>query len=268
MAARLLTPGLVFILGCPAGDNAETGRAPAPPIMDRVPASGATAAATGVASTPTLSTAATAPNASKPVPTVMPSGSEHRTPTPVPDGLTEIDVRVHGLELELRYARSDNFTGSPAPGYEAERLWLHPDAAQGLARAHQAALAAGYGLRVYDAYRPQRATEHFVAFARARGHADWLRDGYLSPRSAHSRGLAIDLTLVDLETGLPLEMGCPFDTFSELAHFENASGEATANRRRLRGLMSAAGFVPYSKEWWHFAWTHDEAPILDEVIRP
>ncbi|HZD84764.1 MAG TPA: M15 family metallopeptidase, partial [Gemmatimonadaceae bacterium] len=86
-------------------------------------------------------------------------------------------------------------------------------------------------------------------------------------RSRHNLGLAIDLTLTDLATGKELEMGTPFDTFSAAAHTANASGEAGANRQKLKAAMEREGFVNYDQEWWHFSFTVPNPLRFDRPIR-
>lgn len=173
-----------------------------------------------------------------------------------------------GLRLQLAYASADNFTGAQVVGYEAARAWMHPAAAEALDTVRVTAMSQGYGLLIFDAYRPRRATRAFVEFAHQSGHPEWIRDGYIGKRSAHNRGTAVDLALYDLASGTPLDFGGPFDEFGPGAHTENAEGSALEHRRSLRALMSDAGFVPYTKEWWHFVWPTDAAPEFDVVIEP
>lgn len=180
-----------------------------------------------------------------------------------------VDVRRAAPEIrvELRYATSDNFTGAPLPGYDANRALLRREAAIALARASRAAAAEGFSLLVYDAYRPVRATQAMVRWARRTAREDLFRDGYIASRSRHNLGLAIDLTLADLRTGTPIDMGTPFDTFSREAHTANASGEFLARRLRLKGVMEAQGFVNYAQEWWHFSYALANEVPFDRVIR-
>jgi D-alanyl-D-alanine dipeptidase len=96
---------------------------------------------------------------------------------------------------------------------------------------------------------------------------DLISYGYIASRSLHNLGVAVDLTLIDLKTGKELDMGTPFDTFSSAAHTVNATGIAAANRTLLKDAMSAAGFSPYSEEWWHFSYTVDRPVRFDRVIR-
>lgn len=170
--------------------------------------------------------------------------------------------------IDLRYPTSRNFTGSPLPGYEANRAFLRREAAAAFARAAVALARQGYRLEVWDAYRPVRATRAMVAWTRRTGRTDLLRDGYIASRSRHNLGLAVDCTLVDARTGRALDMGTGFDTFSPAAHTADASGTALANRLILRAAMAGAGFVPYDDEWWHFAVPLPGAPRFDLVIRP
>jgi zinc D-Ala-D-Ala dipeptidase len=180
-----------------------------------------------------------------------------------------MDVRAVAPQIRvgLRYATSENFTGLPLPGYEGNHAYMRRQAAVALAQVQRRAELEGLGLLVFDAYRPVRATGAMVEWTQRTGRADLLRDGYIASRSRHNLGLAIDLTLVDLGTGTPLEMGTPFDTFSSAAHTSNATGTALANRRRLQHLMESEGFLNYDQEWWHYSYAISDPVRFDRIIR-
>jgi D-alanyl-D-alanine dipeptidase len=131
--------------------------------------------------------------------------------------------------------------------------------------AHRAA-AEGLALYVFDGYRPVRATDAMVAWTKHVGREDLLRDGYIASRSRHNLGLAVDLTLVDARTGVALEMGTPFDTFSAAAHTANATGAALEHRLRLKRLMESEGFLNYEQEWWHYSFSVPNPVRFDRVI--
>lgn len=178
-----------------------------------------------------------------------------------PEGWT--DLAAAGLRVEARYATADNFTGAPLPGYEVAGAWLRAPVADALLRVEAAARKEGRALLVYDAYRPVRASRAMVDWARRTGNQWVIDQGYVAPASGHNKGHTVDLTLVALDTGLPLDMGTAWDTFSVASHTANASGEALAHRQALARLMQAEGFRPYSKEWWHFGYALPEAEALD-----
>ncbi len=167
----------------------------------------------------------------------------------------------------MRYATANNFTGAPLPGYFANRAYLRREAAAALARVQRDLRRAGLGLKIFDAYRPVRATLAMVDWTERVNRADLLRDGYIASRSWHNLGLAIDLTLIDLATGTELEMGTPFDTFSAAAHTANASGEVAANRQKLKAAMEREGFENYDQEWWHFSFEAPNPLRFDRPIR-
>ncbi|HET7459110.1 MAG TPA: M15 family metallopeptidase [Gemmatimonadaceae bacterium] len=171
------------------------------------------------------------------------------------------------IVVALRYATSDNFTGAPLPGYEGNHAFLRRPAAAALGRVQRRLAADGLSLKVWDAYRPVRATLAMVDWTRRTNRDDLLRDGYIASRSRHNLGLAIDLTLVDRATGRELDMGTPFDTFSAAAHTANASGTAAANRRRLKTVMESEGFVNYDQEWWHYSYDLPDPVRFDVVVR-
>jgi len=136
-----------------------------------------------------------------------------------------------------------------------------------LARARRRLGADGLTLKIFDAYRPVRATAAMVEWAERSGRESLLRDGYIASRSRHNLGLAVDLTLADQGTGAELDMGTPFDTFSASAHTANATGRVAANRQRLRAAMEAEGFANYDREWWHYSYSLPDAIRFDRVIR-
>lgn len=180
---------------------------------------------------------------------------------PVPPGWVDL-ATLPGLHLDIRYASSDNFTGAPLPGYAEPRAWLTSEAAEALQRVQASVAEEGLALLVYDAYRPARASAAMVSWTERTQQEHLLTDGYIAARSGHNKGATIDLTLVD-DRGTPLDMGTPWDTFSTASHTINATGTALENRRRLQHAMVAAGWKPYSKEWWHFRYPQKGLVALD-----
>lgn len=178
--------------------------------------------------------------------------------------LTKLDA---SFVIEMRYATSNNFTGAQLPGYQANRAFLRREAATALAAVQRSLAVQGLGLKIYDAYRPVRATEEMVRWTQRVNRPDLITDGYIASRSRHNLGVAVDLTLINLSTGEELEMGTPFDTFSAAAHTENARDGVRDNRQRLKRAMQAGGFAPYSEEWWHFSFPVDKPLRFDRVIR-
>jgi len=180
-----------------------------------------------------------------------------------------VDVRSLDttIAVEMRYATVNNSTSAPLPGYLANRAFLRREAAAALVRVQRILRPQGLGLKVYDAYRPVRATLAMVDWTERVNRTDLLRDGYIASRSRHNLGLAVDLTLIDRATGAELEMGTPFDTFSAAAHTANASGNAAVNRQRLKAAMENQGFVNYDQEWWHFSFDVPNPLRFDRVIR-
>lgn len=173
-------------------------------------------------------------------------------PAPVP-ALVDVGSLAPAPRVEVRYATADNFTGAPLPGYEAPGAYLHPEAAAALGRVEARLRAEGLGLKVWDAYRPVRATLAMVEWAERTGN-DWVLDeGYVARRSGHNRAGTVDLTLIRLDTGAELDMGTPYDEFTERSHTHNATGEVLRNRLRLLHAMEAEGWSNYAKEWWHFS---------------
>ena len=162
-------------------------------------------------------------------------------------GLIPITPASHDVDIDLRYAGSDNFTGNPV--YIHAGCYLLDDADALFRRAIELARLQGWRLLVFDAFRPSEAQFRLWDHT---PDPEFLTDP--NRGSPHSRGVAIDLTLLDATTGEALEMGTPFDAFTPLSHHGSTgiSIQAQENRYRLLGLMTAAGWDCYLKEWWHY----------------
>lgn len=198
-------------------------------------------------------------------------------PSPLPDGFSYVADLAPGVDVELRYATTENFTGQVVDGYESEdAAILRTEPAAALALVQQDLEAEGLGLRVYDAFRPTRAVQFFMDWAQTdddRTKSEYYPDfekpqlfelGYIAEKSGHSLGGTVDLTLVDLETGEALDMGGPFDFFGERSHYETAglTPEQIDHRATLHDAMLARGFEQYPLEWWHYSY-----PLPDDTAR-
>jgi microsomal dipeptidase-like Zn-dependent dipeptidase/D-alanyl-D-alanine dipeptidase/CubicO group peptidase (beta-lactamase class C family) len=190
--------------------------------------------------------------------------------TPAAAGLVDVASLTDAVDVDMRYAGRDNFTGARVEGYEAPRCLLKVSAAEALAEVAVALRPRGLRLRVFDCYRPARAVAQFVRWAAApedaSARATWhprlaksaLVPDYISDVSGHSRGATVDLTLERCTGGrcAPLDMGTPFDLFDTRANTDSQEVTAAqrANRVLLREALAAAGFENYPKEWWHYTW--------------
>lgn len=176
--------------------------------------------------------------------------------------LTTIAPPDFAVECDLKYATDDNFTGSPV--YRSALCYLHADAAWALQRVIALAAPLGLGFIIYDAFRPSEAQWELWQHA---PDPTFLADPAIG--SSHSRGVAVDLTLMGIATRQPLDMGTPFDAFTpRSAHCcTEVSAEAQRNRLLLLGLMTAAGWDFYPDEWWHYQLPNARAdyPLLSEA---
>ncbi len=160
--------------------------------------------------------------------------------------LEELTEAHDGILIDIAYATSNNFTGEPV--YKAGKCFLHKDAHKCLLEAVRLAAQLELRIKVFDAYRPTEAQEKLWAHT--------PDANFLAPPergSPHSRGVAVDLTLIDKD-GNELDMGTPFDEFDILSHHGNTevSVEAQRNRHLLMGIMTTAGWDFYRNEWWHY----------------
>lgn len=168
---------------------------------------------------------------------------------------------IPGIVLELRYAGSDNFVHRPMYPRGTRETYLRLFAARDLLHAEEELNRRGLGLMVFDAYRPYRVTRKFWEMIHDERYVANPKTG-----SGHNRGIAVDCTLIDLQTGRPLEMGTDFDNFTDSAHesFAGLPGAVIARRRLLREIMEKSGFVQLETEWWHYSLPHPEKyAVLD-----
>ncbi|MET3985203.1 D-alanyl-D-alanine dipeptidase [Streptomyces sp. PvR034] len=194
---------------------------------------------------------------------------------PAPDGFVLLAAVDPTVRQEMRYAGADNFTGAVVDGYEEPVCLLSRPAAEALARAQRAVSVRGYALTVYDCYRPQRAVDRFARWAgdaadqrtKAAYYPRVAKDrlipeGYIAARSGHSRGSTVDVGLVRLPLGRPVDLGTPFDFFDPLSHTDSpeVAGAARENRRLLRHVLGEQGFVNLPEEWWHFTFRPETFP--------
>lgn len=185
----------------------------------------------------------------------------------IPPGFVYLSDVAPSIKQEVRYAGSDNFIGKPIDGYHVEAIILSEQAAMALLQVQAELHKANLSLKVYDAYRPQSAVDHFVRWARVESDtlmktqfypaipkSQLFKLGFIASRSGHTRGSTVDLTLVDLTTGVECDMGGPYDYFGQLSHhdYENLSVEQRSNRAFLRSTLSKYGFRAYAQEWWHY----------------
>ncbi len=185
----------------------------------------------------------------------------------LPEGFVYVADHIPTIQMDLRYTGSNNFVGKPIDGYKREVVILSEAATKALKNVQDELNSANLSIMVYDSYRPQQAVNHFIRWARdlndtimkARFYPkvekrNLFKEGYIASRSGHSRGSTLDITIVDLETCEPLDMGSPYDFFGSESWVENnnLTKEQRANRTLLQSIMTKHGFRNYPKEWWHF----------------
>ena len=175
--------------------------------------------------------------------------------------LVELTSLYPTIRLDIRYATSNNFAGKPV--YTEARAFLQRPAAEALARAHRALREHGYGVVIFDGYRPWRVTKLFWDITPPEKR-EFVADP--AKGSKHNRGCAVDLSLYDLKTGQQVEMPSGYDEMSERAYPTYAGGSAESRRLRdlLRAAMEREGFIVEPNEWWHFNYKDwQQYPILD-----
>lgn len=190
-------------------------------------------------------------------------------------GFVLLSDYVPQIIQEIRYYSTYNFIGERIDGYEEPCAVLTKEAARALKTVANEMIVQGYRLKVFDAYRPVCAVTQFILWGiedqdiRMKPYfypdlekQDLFGKGYIAKRSGHSRGSAVDLTLFDMRSGKEVDMGSPFDLFSEVSHpdYRGVTQEQYENRMLLRKAMLRGGFAPIDCEWWHFALVDEPYP--------
>lgn len=191
------------------------------------------------------------------------------------DDFVFVDEFVSEVRWDAKYATWDNFTGKPVDGYLLNRIVGTRALCGALEKAGAKAESLGFGLLLWDGYRPQRAVDSFVRWAerpedgrKKRRHypnidrAEMFAKGYVANKSGHSRGSTVDLTLYHLASGELAPMGGDHDLMDSISHHgaDGITPVEAGNRRYLRSIMEACGFSAYDYEWWHYTLTQEPYP--------
>jgi D-alanyl-D-alanine dipeptidase len=193
----------------------------------------------------------------------------------LPNGFTyllEIDPTI---KKELRYYTSKNFVGTPIDGYMKNKIIISIPAAKALKKIQTKLLDSGLSLKIFDAYRPQQAVDHFVRWAKIMNDtlkkqlyypdikkSELFKLGFIALKSGHTRGSTVDLSIVDIKTNKELDMGSSYDFFGKKSHpfYKKITKTQMKNRMLLRTIMIKNGFIPYDNEWWHFTLKDEPYP--------
>ncbi len=193
----------------------------------------------------------------------------------VPEGFIYIDQLIPTVQYDIRYYNGNNFVGSRIDGYDAPAAILTSEAAEALKDVSEELESQGYYLKVFDAYRPQKAVNHFINWAKDADDTkmkpwyypnidkkDLFWKGYIAEKSSHSRGSTVDLTLVYKETGEELDMGSSYDFLDSISAHDTTliTTDQAANRKILKDSMQKHGFNAYYKEWWHYTLINEPYP--------
>ena len=199
----------------------------------------------------------------------------------IPDNFVELRVYIPTINLDIRYFTTDNFVGARIDGYKSPRAFLSLQGADALRNVQSELAIFGLGLKVYDAYRPQQAVDHFMRWAEdpndiktklnyypEMDKESLFKEGYLIDKSSHSRGSAVDVSIVSLHRTNPVEldMGTDWDFFGPDSGPQSfaVTPQQRANRMFLYHMMKKHGFKPHEKEWWHF--TLENEPYPDQYF--
>lgn len=192
-----------------------------------------------------------------------------------PEGFVYIDQVIPTVKYDIRYYSENNFVGTRIDGYMTPEAILTNKAAQSLKAVSEDLDSQGYYIKVFDAYRPQKAVNHFMRWAKDVNDIkmkqwyypnvekkDLFKLGYIAEKSGHTRGSTVDLTLVCKTTGKELDMGSSYDFLDTIsAHgTTRITPEEAANRRILKTAMEKHGFKSYAKEWWHYTLINEPYP--------
>ena len=175
--------------------------------------------------------------------------------------MVELKALIPSIQFDFRYSTLNNFTGQRLYPKGLRVSFLRYQPAYALKKIQENLAKEGLGIKVFDAYRPYSVTCRFWKLI---GDERYVANP--AKGSGHNRGIAIDLTVIDLKSGKELEMGTDFDDFSDKAHhtYTQLPQQMLNNRRKLKKIMEDAGFISFETEWWHYSWPNDKNyPVMD-----
>tara|TARA_R110002049_G_scaffold286189_4_gene467843 strand:- start:106 stop:771 length:666 start_codon:yes stop_codon:yes gene_type:complete len=193
----------------------------------------------------------------------------------LPKEFIYVEDVIPDINIELRYYTLNNFVGKAFDGYQSNKLILTKQTALALKYVQEELQNNNLCLKIYDGYRPQQAVNHFIRWAKDLndtinkpvfypdvGKENLFIEEYIASRSGHSKGSTVDLTIIDGNTGEPIDMGSVYDFFGQESwvNYEGITKEQKANRQLLQVVMKKYGFRNYPKEWWHFTLKREPFP--------
>ncbi|HEX3023987.1 MAG TPA: M15 family metallopeptidase [Chitinophagaceae bacterium] len=169
--------------------------------------------------------------------------------------MINLNEKIKGLIIDLRYASVNNFMHRKMYPPKSNICFLRLPVVNALIKIEEYLKQKKLGLKIFDAYRPYDVTKKFWELVHDERYVANPAKG-----SGHNRGIAVDLTIIDLQTKHELNMGTGFDNFSDSAHhsFTNFPQQILDNRKLLKQTMQQFGFIPLETEWWHYSWPHAE----------
>jgi len=186
-----------------------------------------------------------------------------------------VDEFLPGVRWDAKYATWDNFTGKPVDGYRANRIVGSRALCSALVIVQDIAASIGFGLLLWDGYRPQHAVDNFLRWTQQPedgrtklrhypniDKSEMFGRGYVAAESSHSRGSTVDLTLYYLATGELVPMGGDHDLMDSISHHgaKGITRVSAINREYLCSIMEDCGFIRYDREWWHYTLKHEPYP--------
>ena len=196
----------------------------------------------------------------------------------LPENFVLIKDFVPSISVEMRYGTNNNFTGKPIPGYESRQAVITITTASALKKVQKELNKLGLGLKIFDAYRPQKAVDYFIKWSdqpsdtimKNKYYPNLKKEnlfdlGYIALKSGHTRGSTVDVTLLYVsgpKKGKEVDMGSVWDLFGVRSGYayEAISNSQKENRKLLSELMITHEFLPYDKEWWHFSLNNEPYP--------
>ena len=192
----------------------------------------------------------------------------------IPSSFVYIKSVIPSAVVDLKYFSKNNFAGEKINGYHVNKAIITKEAALALKNVQEDLNHFGYGIKIFDSYRPQMAVDHFGKWARSSNRKmkqihypnvkkrNLFKEGYLASKSGHSRGSTVDLTIIDKSTGIELDMGTIYDFFGKESWVEHKGLNANQKQNRflLQSVMKKYGFKSLKEEWWHFTLHNEPFP--------